>query len=369
MSDTGTPTAPPPAEATPAPAVPPVAPVAPPAAAAPVAAPPPAVPAPPAGGPSAAAIDPATEFWVTKSDGSGEERVTLQQMADTYAQRAASSGMDPSKLQELQDYAKAMAGDKDAIRSVVDRHLQPDPATPVTPETEEGRQLQALQAEMAELKTQVGRGQPMLAQIEELRERSTLDTFIKGNTASAPYLAKHPQGPALLQEQLTSLSKQAEALGITDLKAQMFGNINSPKIQQIWGQAFAQVEQRLKGTAEIYQGFTPGAPAAAAPTGPTYVDDQGVSKDIRDGTTIPARYALKNGQMVDTRSGNPTEQAAHGAFQEIPGQPVGSPPPPASNPALNAGANPIAPAPKTSAEMTQWMRQRRAEMPAIDEAV
>ena len=257
--------------------------------------------------------------------------------ASELVDRAFSAGpkIDPDKLAKLETYEKAMAGDADATRRLVESYLpkeQPKPADPA-------QTIASLQQELSELKSQVtGRVTPMIDQIEHLRHRSFIANAIESQKDKLPLLAQDPEGADSV---LYYFKQQVKAMGMKD---------NDPRLTQILAGALIAHENRLTSIVQRYGGKTPAVTTNGNPAG-NVVDDQ-----RKVPASIPAGLMIVNGRIVDER-GREYIQGADRQFREVP----------ASVPANLPGGSAVPPTPDarpkgpiTRVQMDQLNRERMA---------
>lgn len=271
-------------------------------------------------------------------DGS-PRRMTVAEMVEAVNRQGPN--IDPERLAKLDLYESAAKGDPEATRKLVETYLPKVPETPPDP----AKVIATLQQEVQELKQVVsGRLIPTHDQIETLRYRSLMANVIDQTKNEVPYTAKNPKGPDMV---LAMFRQQVAAFRIPE---------NDPRMRSVLANCMTQVENELRSTATLYQGFNPqSAPPANGSPAQKVVDDQAARRPVNH---IPARLAMIGERIVDER-GRPVVQGPDQQFYEVPNTVPNNLPPGAP---VSAAADNRPKGPMTRAAMDEYNRQRIAAM-------
>ncbi len=237
-------------------------------------------------------VDPLETLEFTNAAGS-PDHATIAQLVDHWVKTPK---IDANRMELLQTFEKAMAGDSGAFQKLTEIQAQSPAASaaaaiPGVPAVG-GDDLQKLQANFTQLQQTVAAQTPMLAQIETAQRTSTVRGLLDKCKTDLPYSHKHPQGPQMVLERIQAIEQIAAA-----------NNVNlrgHPNQQAILMEAFRDVERTLEGHAKVFNGWAPEAtgaqPAPGAP-GTEVVDDQ---QSATPGH-LSAELQMLNGQIVDKR--------------------------------------------------------------------
>ncbi len=233
------------------------APVTPAAPAAPVA-PTPAPTAAPTAEPAQPVEAPLTRETLIQMAGSDGQPISvpLGQLADLHR------SITPDKLTQYQQIEKALQGDTEATRALMEGLLpKPEEKTP------EAEVLSSLQKRVDDLASLVeGRIGPGLAGMQTQTEMTHLAEYLKINAASYPFLSRNPQGATMVHGQLRQLQGQIQKQYQTDLST-----LPQDAQLKILQKAFTDCEMGLKNLVGLYH---PAAQPAAPGSNIQSVNDQ-----------------------------------------------------------------------------------------------
>ena len=325
----------------------------------------PAVPAPP---PAPVAGDrDITESTLLEFDGADgkKEMSTIGELV-TLAQKPKSD-ISPEELERFQVFNKAMSGDRDAIRSVMESHLPPDPgpATPGAPAASviETPEYKALAERQARTEQELQQVKGPIEQIETAQLNAMLKQTIEAQKGQVPLLAKHPNAAQIVHDKLKQVHDTIQQSGTDPTQ------LDAATQAKVWAYTFRSVENELQHTLRAY-GLAPEPSGASAGSQVTATDDQG--RPGHDDGRIPGRLQIGPGGQTTDAAGNPIVQTPHGTFVPVPGAPATPgaggtlptdiPSAAARGQSVPAGTTGSPPGPQTRDQITQQIKQRNQEM-------
>lgn len=252
---------------------------------APPAASPAVTPATPSPAPAPApGVDPNMSFDVMGTDGV-ERSATLQQMADAYSSLQTSPQFSADQLAKFQTIEKAMEGDAEAQRKLIEQNTPAAAASDAADPASAA--LVAANEQIKQLQDSIAPIQQQYDQIADARGQTQFGQIIESCKAQMPFTAQHPQGAAYAFEKYKQARVAAKAQGI-DLSSH-------PRHQQVISAIFQNTEAELAAHAKAFSDFKPPAPVVPQAAPITATDDQGRPVS----TQFPPGTQMLNGVPVD----------------------------------------------------------------------